>query len=303
MNDEPFVPEVGPWAEEKLKCLGDYLAAYTTILRQQNFKGYVYIDAFAGAGKAKIRKKKTTDDVEGTFFTELLQKPTDDGQEEDAGQEKFIEGSPRVALGLQHPFTTYVFVELSEKRRKELEKLKKEHSEKDIRIYDRNCNEYLLELLNKDVNWKEWRGVVFLDPFGAHVPWETVNALARTKSFEVFINFPWMAITRLANNDGNIPEGHRTILDRYFGSEEWFDVMYRQQQTLFGDAIHTKERDAAKALVNWYRERLKTTFGHASTARLIKNTKNSPLYYLIWAGPNATGQKIANHILSQGEAI
>lgn len=296
MNDEPFVPEVGPWAEEKLKCLGKYLSAYTTILRKYNFKGYVYIDAFAGTGTAKIRKK-AADDVEGAFFTDLLQKPPDDGQEE------FIEGSPRVALSLQHPFTIYVFVEMSGKRRKELEKLKKEYSGADIRIRNRDCNEYLLELLDKDVNWKEWRGVVFLDPFGAHVPWKTVDALGRTSSFEVFINFPWMAISRLANNDGNIPKKHRAILDRYFGSEEWFDVMYRHEHNLFGDTMHAKEQNAAKALVNWYREKLRDTFGYASRARLIKNTKNSPLYYLIWAGPKSAGQGIADDILSQGEAI
>ena len=53
-----FVPEVGPWAEDKLECLRKYLAAYTTILRKQRFKGYGYVDAFAGAGTAKIRKKK-----------------------------------------------------------------------------------------------------------------------------------------------------------------------------------------------------------------------------------------------------
>ena len=87
MNNEPFVPEVGPWAEEKLECLGKYLNAYTTILRKQKFKGYVYIDAFAGTGKAKIRKKKTTDDDEETFFADLLEKPTDDEQ-------KFIDVLP-----------------------------------------------------------------------------------------------------------------------------------------------------------------------------------------------------------------
>lgn len=296
MSDEPLVPEVGPWAEEKLKCLGDYLAAYTTILRKQKFKGFVYIDAFAGTGTAKIRKKESAP-VEDTFFSGLLQ------AKQDVEQERFILGSPRVALELQHPFSHYVFVELSEKRRNELEKLKTQHAGKDIRIYDRNCNDYLLELLNKNVKWAEWRGVVFLDPFGTHVPWETVNALARTKSFEVFINFPWMAITRLANNDGAIPDGHRAILDRYFGSEKWFDVMFRKEQTLFGDSSHSKVEDASKALVNWYRKRLQAAFGHASSARLIRNTRNSPLYYLIWAGPNKTGQKIADHILSQGEAI
>jgi hypothetical protein len=28
-----FVPEVGPWAEDKLECLRKYLSAYTTMVR------------------------------------------------------------------------------------------------------------------------------------------------------------------------------------------------------------------------------------------------------------------------------
>ncbi len=298
MSKTPTVPEVGPWAQEKLKCLGDYLAAYTMVLRKQNFKGYVYIDAFAGAGTAKIRKKGSASDQQVAL--DLL------GGVADEEQEEFIRGSPRIALDLQHPFTNYVFVELKEKRRNELLKLQQHYDKsRNIKIYDKNCNEYLRELAeNKKINWKEWRGVVFLDPFGAHVPWSTIQGLAATKSFEVFINFPCMAINRLADNDGELKDEHRKILDEYFGSPDWFDVMYQEQSAdLFGSKGRNKKNDAQKKLLNWYRNRLKTEFGHASSARLIRNTRNSPMYYLIWAGPNATGQRIASHILSQGEAI
>ena len=37
--------------------------------------------------------------------------------------------------------------------------------------------------------------------------------------------------------------------------------------------------------------------------RLIRNTRNAPLYYLIWAGPNKLGLKGADYILSQGEKV
>ena len=297
MISASFVPEVGPWAEDKLECLRKYLSAYTTILRKQRFKGYVYVDAFAGAGTAKIRRKKAGDADNQAFLSAL-------GLGEDQGQERFILGSPRIALEIEHPFTHYVFVELDEKRRKELHKLQQHYgTSRDIKIHDQNCNEYLSQLVTKkDINWREWRGVVFLDPFGTHVPWKTIEGLARTKSFEAFINFPCMAINRLAKNDGNITENFRQILNEYFGSPEWFDIIYEEESGLFGTALN-KVDNASKALLNWYRKRLKAEFGLASQARLIRNTKNSPLYYLLWAGPNQTGQRIANHILSQGEAI
>lgn len=297
MKFTPLVPEVGPWAEIKLDCLRKYLAAYTTILRKQRFKGYVYIDAFAGTGTAKIRQRKT-ESAEGETFLSSL------GLIEDQEQERFILGSPRVALELEHPFTDYIFVELDEKKRSELQNLQQQYSaSRKITVSDQNCNDYLGQLVARtDINWKEWRGVVFLDPFGTHVTWKTIEGLAKTHSFEVFINFPWMAINRLAQNDGRIKEHFRQLLDEYFGSPEWFDILYQNELGLFGNTLN-KVEDAAKALLHWYRKRLQTEFGLASRARLIRNTKNSPLYYLIWAGSNATGQKIANHILSQGEAI
>ena len=97
MKASSFVPEVGPWAEDKLECLRKYLSAYTTILRKQSFKGYVYIDAFAGTGTAKIRKKKAGDAENQAFLSAL-------GLGEDQGQERFILGSPRIALEIDDSF-------------------------------------------------------------------------------------------------------------------------------------------------------------------------------------------------------
>jgi hypothetical protein len=64
-----------------------------------------------------------------------------------------------------------------------------------------------------------------------------------------------------------------------------------------------KVSDSGIKLLEWYRSRLKDIFGYVSTARLIKNTRGNPLYYLIWAGSNATGLKGAEHILSKGDRV
>ena len=52
--DDASLPTVGPWAREKLDRLGMYLSAYTTVLKAQSrwCRGYVYVDAFAGAGRS-----------------------------------------------------------------------------------------------------------------------------------------------------------------------------------------------------------------------------------------------------------
>jgi three-Cys-motif partner protein len=296
MTKQAFVPEVGSWAKQKLSCLKNYLEAYTTILSKQKFKGYVYIDAFAGSGTAKIKTKKArlvTDKQPSIFEFEGII---------DADQVEYISGSPIVALNIKKPFSQYVFIERERKRLVELNKIRTQYASINISVYDVDCNEYFEKLFRKEVNWKEWRGVIFLDPFGTHAPWKTVEAIAKTKSFEVFVNFPCMAINRLADNDGKIKKEHRQLLDKYFGSAGWFDVMFKKHPDLFGETL-SKQQNASKALLEWYTDNLRQLFGYASSARLILNSKNSPLYYLIWAGPNGTGCKIADYILSKGAVV
>ncbi len=109
-------------------------------------------------------------------------------------------------------------------------------------------------------------------------------------------------IPRLLTKSGNIPEGWQISLDAFFGSEDWRHLVYEEGKDLFGPT-RNKFSDSGARLLEWYRERLKEVFGHASAARLIKNTRGNPLYYLIWAGPHKKGLEGANYILSRGEEI
>ena len=168
--------EVGPWAKEKLDCLSKYLNAYTTILRRRNFKGYFYIDAFAGPGTLRVRKEQTAVSSQQSLF-EISEYVA-----EDADETEYISGSPNVALDIKYPFTDYVFIEIEPKRLQQLKELKESYKDKipHRRIHIRNldCNDYLTKLL-QDTNWNKWRGVVFLDPFGMQVPWSTVAEIGK----------------------------------------------------------------------------------------------------------------------------
>ena len=68
---------------------------------------------------------------------------------------------------------------------------------------------------------------------------------------------------------------------------------------MMGERID-KVQASGDVLVRWYRERLKAIFGYVSEAREIQSTSGRPLYYLIFAGPNKTGARIASHVLKQG---
>jgi len=286
-------PTVGPWAREKLNILAKYLKAYTKILNTQRqrswLKGYVYIDAFAGAGHARVRGTEEHSAADSLF-------PVDDKD-----QAEYLHGSPRVALEVSPPFTAYVFVEKQAARVQMLENLKQEYGDaRDIRIYQGDCNEYFLEK-ERQIDWSRWRALVFLDPFGMHVPWSTIERLANTRGVEVFINFPMgMAIRRLLKRNGEFTPQERAKLDDYFGTPDWYSVVYRGEADLFGLRVcKTQETD----LVEWYVHRLREAFGYASSARLIRNSKGGHLYYLIFAGPNKIGCKIANQLLKAGEVV
>lgn len=292
----PELPEVGPWAQDKLARLRSYLAAYTTILSKQRFQGFVYVDAFAGAGRVRLRQSDRSEERNLLFdLTRELRS--------DAEVQQIIHGSPKVALEIEPPFTHYVFLELNSQRVIALKALEEEYrGRRRVFIREGDCNRYLsTTLIARD--WTKWRGVVFLDPFGMNVPWKTIARLAETGALEVFLNFPvGMAIQRLLKRSGQFSDKERARLDDYFGDPAWFEIVYPQPLTpdLFGNAERSKSADAAKALVEWYRQRLEHVFGFASSPYLIRNTKGGHLYYLIFAGHNKTGYRIANYILSGG---
>ncbi len=114
---------VGPWAPEKLTCLQKYLHAYTTIMRRQSFKGYFYVDVFAGPGSPKVRKELTDSPAQLSLIEAA------EGAANDAGEAAYLDGSPRVALSIEPPFTEYVVTELDKQRVRALGPLRNAASE------------------------------------------------------------------------------------------------------------------------------------------------------------------------------
>lgn len=284
---------VGPWARQKLDGLEAYLNAYTQALKYQKFD-LIFIDAFAGAGKAKIR-----DAWEGIEDEDLLLFDDEFVQAE----AQYIEGSPKRALGLANGFNRHYFFDADPARAELLEALKGEFPKKDIRVQVGDANPLIQELA-RGFNHHGTRGVAFLDPYGPHLDWQTVVALAETKKFEVIVNFPLgMAINRLITRTGDIPDNWRRDLDKCFGTNDWEKLVYDDQPNLFGDIDRHKVDDAGSRLLGLYVDRLKGLFNHVATPSVVRNTRGVPIYYMIWAGQHGLGYKIADHILKQGEKV
>ncbi|MCJ2075396.1 three-Cys-motif partner protein TcmP [Methylobacterium sp. E-016] len=288
---------VGPWAKEKLDALGDYLGFYTKVLKNQSWwcKGTIYVDAFAGPGRSKVRTKEKPAVEAGLFDVE----PTADVE-----AVEYLKGSPRVALDIADPFSRYVFIERNPERIAELRALAEEYGDtRRIVVREGDAATELQGILDSGINWKHHRAVIFVDPFGMHIPWATFEALAATKAIEVFVNFPLgMAIQRFLVRTGEIPANWRETLNVFFGSPDWWDHAYEERDGLFGTET-LKLADSGLRLLDWYRGRLETLFGHVSPGRLIRNTQGGHLYYLVWAGPNKKGLDGAKHILSKGDRV
>jgi three-Cys-motif partner protein len=292
---------VGEWAKDKLDRLRKYLSAYTTIMSAPKqaawCRGFHFVDAFAGPGQHQIRPTATPDDLESLFNDATRFQ----NQSQDASE--LIAGSPLTALSIAPPFSTYTFIELDADRVASLKKLAST-VQSPVEIVQSECAHFLRQRFVRAHNWKNERAVVFLDPFGMQVNWDTIEALASTKAIEIFLNFPvGMAIQRLLlRNADDYTEQGRQKLDGYFGTTEWFDVLYKKRRSLFGD-VEDKVNDSGEALLRWYRKRLENVFGYVSSAHLIRNSRRGHLYYLLLASPNKTGAKIASYILSAGEKI
>jgi three-Cys-motif partner protein len=284
---------VGPWARQKLDGLEAYLHGYTLALSKQPFE-LVYIDAFAGAGRSKIRTA-----WDGADDADLLLQ--DD--EFDRSEVQFVEGSPRRALGIKHPFNRYYFFDMDAGRATLLQDLRREYPGRRIEVVAGDANALIQDLIPR-VARQNIKGVAFLDPYGPHLDWGTVAVLGQTKKFEVIINFPLgMAINRLITRAGDIPDGWRAGLNGCFGDTTWESLVYDERTDLFGATIRHKVDDAAKRLLDHYVGRLRTLFGYVATPRVVRNTRGAPIYYMLWAGPHPLGQKIANHILEKGDQI
>lgn len=281
---------VGPWAAAKLDALEAYLKFYGTALSKQKFTR-VYIDAFAGACITKVRDRGSN--VEPSPFF--------DDADDTLAQEEFILGSPMRALNVRNGFHRHYFFDLDETRAERLRAVTNDRTGVTIQVGD--CNPLIRELAPA-LKAANIRGVAFLDPYGAHLEWSTLEALANTGTMEVVINFPLaMAINRLITRSGDVPESWADQLTACFGTDEWRKIAYNRDVDLFGTEVTSKKGGVAESLLNLYIRRLEGLFSFVAKPRLIRNTRGAPLYYLIWAGPNALGLKGADYILRQGEKV
>lgn len=288
----------GDWTSTKLDVLAKYLAAYTTALKNQRFTK-AYIDAFAGTGYRTMRGERDEDMISGNLlFPDLA----------DAAPQQLLDGSARLALKAQPRFNRYIFIERDAERCRELEALKGEFPDlaADIRVAQGEANAEIQKLCSK--SWRDHRAVLFLDPYGMQVEWQTIEAIAKTEAIDLWLLFPLgIGVNRLLTRSGEIPKGWRGRLDKFLGTTDWYEGFYKVEHKtdLFGNDEERVVKATNQTIARYFNDRLKTIFPANGVAEpgVLRNSANCPLYLLCFAAANKNGArpalKIANDLLKE----
>jgi three-Cys-motif partner protein len=279
----------GGWTEKKLESVRKYLIGYRTALKNTPFKT-AYIDAFAGTG---YRTTSANNEPESLLFPEM---------------DSFLDGSARIALQVEPRFHKYIFIEKDPNRFAELQKLKEEfpHLAEDIKLENKDANSFLKGLC-QGPSWKNHRAVLFLDPFGMQVTWDTIEAIGQTQAIDLWLLFPLgVAVNRILTKSGRISPTWRNKLDEMFGASDWYDVFYRKSKTqnLFGEEEVTEKIGDFDSISQYFVNRLNTVFaGVAPNPLPLYNSRKNPIFVLCFAVGNPKGKypalRIARHILEK----
>ncbi|MDQ3009192.1 MAG: three-Cys-motif partner protein TcmP [Acidobacteriota bacterium] len=291
----------GGWTEEKLERVRKYLNAYVKIMsNQKDATGalkyrFAYIDAFAGTGYRAIKRTNSQNSV----LQELLfQEENESDSVMLPDQDQFLDGSARIALQIQPQFHKYIFIERDRNRFAELHNLKEEFPSHDITLINADANSYLQDLC-LNYSWKKNRAVLFLDPFGMEVTWETIKAIAKTKAIDLWLLFPLgVAVNRMLTKNGRIYPAWQKRLNEMFGTDDWYEAFYQaysQTDLITGEQIiFTYKSTNFNLIEQYFVRRLKSIFaGVAENPLRLLNSHNNPLYLLCFASGNPVGAKTA----------
>jgi three-Cys-motif partner protein len=214
----------GGWTEVKLNAVADYLQFYTRALQAQPapdtpFETW-YIDAFAGTGERTVGALALNHvDQTGDIFEKVR-----------------LQGSARRAIAVDPPFCHYVFIEKDAKRYSALQRVRAEYPTFDIQCLHGDANTELRNVFSNGP-WQQpgrsglQRGVVFLDPYGMSVRWETLRFLANTKRVDIWYLFPLHATLRQLSHDyGAIDQSKRNALLEIFGTADWEREFYKRRE-------------------------------------------------------------------------
>ncbi len=224
-----------------------YIDAFVTAMKNKPWAGLHYIDIFAGAGIERLKDSKELD-----------------------------WGSALIAAKAPHSFDK---LHLCEKNKQAYDALNTRISKikPDSQVLHGDANERVHEIL-EDIPGKTL-SLAFLDPYGLHVDFDTLSALAKRRA-DLVIFFP-DHLDALRNWEHNYLDNPDSNLDHYLGKgSDWRSII-----------SGTPQSRLAEVLRKLYVEQIRS-LGYTEFEYERISMKKHPLYVLIFCSRSKFAAKL-----------
>ena len=254
MNDEPsisakddelFFSEVGSWVEDKHGLVALYDSLFSTGMKKK-WDSRVYIDLYAGPGLLKIRDTN-----------------------------KFIWGSPILALGVKDPFDKYIFCDNDAEALDALKKRVAAHfPSANVEFVPGSCDKQvdrISQLIPKATRSHHVLSFCFVDPFDLSIQFSTIKRIA-----EHFVDFLFLLALHMdANrNLATYLDTTNRKIDDFLGMPNWRERWMRLQEP----------KNFPRFLAEMYAEQMQMLgylpVGFDKMRQVRSDVKNLPLYHL-----------------------
>jgi three-Cys-motif partner protein len=257
-DDGLITPEVGAWAEDKYRLVGNYAAMFATSMKKK-WECRVYIDIFAGAGRARIENTK-----------------------------RIIPASPILALNIDDQFDMYIFCESDETKANALkERVSRTYPSVEVRYLYGDTNNLTQDILREipQASRKfKVLGFCFVDPYSLrNLDFNTIRALSsRFMDFLVLIP-SYMDANRNIAHYLNPPN---TVVDQFLGDPNWRKDWHQAEKRVEDFATFFVDRFGKQMSSMGY------LYPGIQETKLIRSIeKNLPLYHLCFFSRNKLGQQ------------
>ncbi len=221
-------------------------------------------------------------------------------------------GSVRRALSVEVPFSSYVFSDLKRKNVTELHDVVKEYSHlKDrIRIATGDAND-IVQQFCRELGTRD-RALIFLDPFGNQVRWETLEVIAKTRKVDLWYLFPaWLGVARQIKSNGIVLKDAEASIDQMLGSSDWRKEAVSSATSAQQDMFATESSESQKiatgdGITRYMIKCMETIFGGGVSQKWLPLGRGGRHYYsLLFACANpgdrakSLAQKVARDIMTR----
>jgi three-Cys-motif partner protein len=244
-DDGLFFGEVGSWVEDKHRLVALYDSLFSTGMKNK-WDSRVYIDLYAGPGLLKIRDTN-----------------------------KFIWGSPILALGVKDSFDKYIFCENDAESLHALEKrVASQFPDADVEFVPGSCDERvdkITQLIPRATRTNSVLSFCFVDPFDLSLRFSTIKKIA-----EYFVDFlSLLALHMDANrNLTAYLDTKNKKIDDFLGMRDWRERWSRLPEP----------KNFPRFLAEMYAEQMQTLqylpVGFDKMKQVRSDVRNLPLYHL-----------------------